>query len=132
MRTILLTVLLLIAMACTVFAGEVYSSKILDNYSGLAATARYSRTVNYGQYVKKSVSIGGVHASGAFAPYSGVVALQGASSATGPWVPLKDKAGNVVTATGNATFDLDSMVPFVRAVWTRTKHRVTVWMHYSN
>jgi hypothetical protein len=129
--SLLLMIVVLVAFAIPALAKDVFSQKLFNSYTGSAGVARNSTIFNYGVFTKKTVTIGGMHSAAVYAPYSGVVTLVGASAAAGPWVPLKDKAGNVVTATGNATFDLDSMVPFVKAVWTRTKHRVTVWIHYG-
>jgi hypothetical protein len=52
---------------------------------------------------------------------NGSAVVQTGPTASGPWTPLKDKLGNVVSlATGNAftTFELDTTAFYVRAVWT--------------
>lgn len=133
MKTIRFSIvmIMLLVMSSPVIAGDVYRQTLFNDYTGLASTARYSPPFNYGVFTKKTVVVGGKHASGAFLPYSGTYTLVGAPTGTGPWVTVKDKAGNAVTATGNAVFDIDSALPFLRAVWTRTKHRVTSYIYYS-
>jgi len=126
-----MAIILTVSMVSSANAGNVYSQNIFDNYTGKAGTARESDPFLFGSFTKKSVTVGGRHASGAFAPYTGLFALVGSQTTSGPWCPLKDRAGNVITATGNATFDLDSAVPWVKAIWTRTKHRITVYINYS-
>lgn len=131
MKRITFTIVALLLMAGTAAAAGIYSKSLFSNYTGSASTARYSTTFNYGTYTKKTVVVGGMHAAAVYAPYSGTFVLQGSNSASGPWVTVKDKAGNAVSATGNAVFDIDSMMPYLRGVWTRTKHRVNAFIYFS-
>lgn len=123
----------LLMFAVTAFAVDSIQNKaMLSNQT----TTGVSSVVNTGLHSKKTVVINGVAdaawlTAGTYGNYSGTVVIQGAPTATGPWVTLKDKAGNATSATTNTTFDLDNLVQYIRASYTKSKHSVSVWLYYA-
>lgn len=128
MKTLLFTILLLVSVVTAAFAVDQIKTTSLFTAQ---TTTGVSSAVNTGLYTKKSVIINGSYTGGVYGNYSGTLLLQCAPTATGPWVTCKDSSGNAVSATTNTTFDLDTLVQYVRANWTKTKHNISVWLYYA-
>lgn len=133
MKKICFLVLSVLLLASGAFAAdpEIRSVKVFDNHSGSAGVAVYSSVVNVSRFPQKSVMINGGYNGGTFGNYTGTVLLQCGPTVTGPWQTCKDAGNNAVTSTANAHFNLSSTIQYLRASWTKTKHRVTVWLNYQ-
>ena len=129
------TLLLIIALvvAVPVMAVEDIQTK---NIASKQATSATTAAVSTGLRTLKSVFITGQVAAGTFTNYSGVVTIEEAPAAGGPFVTAKDDAGNACVATHtNTVFNINSRATYIRAVIAKTteaalKH-LTVILHYA-
>lgn len=132
MKNIVLAFIGILLLASIAMAVEsIQKKELFSGYSSANSTTVYSTATNTGTFTKKSIIINGNYKSGTYGNYSGTVVLQGAPTASGPWVTLKDKSGNATSATTNTVFHLEDLVQYVRASWTKTKHQISVWMYYA-
>jgi len=134
-RFTLTTLLLIIALvvAVPVMAVEDIQTK---NIASKQATSATTTAVSTGLRNVKSIFITGQVAAGTFGNYSGVVTIQEAPAAAGPFVTAKDAAGNSVTATHtNTVFNINSLGTYYRAVIAKTNEAslklITIILQYA-
>lgn len=126
----MVSIFMVMLVSSLAFAGQPIAKMLFSNSSTVQGAASYSSAVKVSPSELKSVVVNGVYQGGTFGNFSGTVLLQCGPSSTGPWTTCKDVGGNAVSSTSNGHFNLESMIPYVRASWTRTKHRVSVWLYY--
>lgn len=131
-RLLLFSLLVLVLGACECSAqGTIFTARPFTSYSGYGSTIRYSPATATGLYTRRTVVFQGISSNGTAITLQGTAALQCAPVASGPWQTCKDVNGNAVSTTNNAIFTVEDLTQYVRAAWTRTKQRVSVWMFYS-
>lgn len=94
-----------------------------------------------GQWVKvtgyplKTIQVNGNYSASAYGNYSGTVLIQCAQTTAGvagPAVTCKDAGSSTATsATTNTLFTVRDLSDWVRAVYTKSKHNVTIIMNYA-
>ena len=129
----MLFLIIALVVAVPVMAVEDIQTK---NIASKQATSATTTAVSTGLRNVKSIFITGQVAAGTFGNYSGVVTIQEAPAAAGPFVTAKDAAGNSVTATHtNTVFHLDNLGTYYRAVIVKTNAAalklVTVIIQYA-
>jgi hypothetical protein len=127
MLIISMFVIIAVAVAAQAEVKPVGMVKPMANYSSAAATTAFST----GYMRKKTVHITGNYAAATFGNFSGTVAMQCGPTSSGPWVTCKDAGNTAVSTTTPAVYNLDNLSSYVRFLFTKTKHAVTVWLFYS-
>lgn len=128
--SILVSFVFCLMIAAPSMAGEVFRKDIYSSYSGTIAT-QYSAATNTGKFTKKAVVVNGMYNATTYGNFSGTFLLQCGPTASGPWTTCKDIANTAVSTATNAHFNINSNTPFIRASWAKTKHRISVWLFYS-
>jgi len=133
MKSLFLSFIMLAVFAATALAAPpVNSITMFNKYTGLSATARYSKVYNVTGYNVKTVQFQGYTSVNTEGSLRGTAGLECSTvGSSGPFVACKDKGSNAATTTANAVFVLEDTVKYVRAVWTRTKNKVSAWLTYK-
>lgn len=126
---------LIIALAFTLTAvaafadSEVYNVTLMSNSSGTGTAYKVTG------YPFKTVVFGHHSGAAAFNTYSGIVTVQCKYGAQ-PYTTCKDVAGNAITKTHDTTatgavFTIRDLADYIRVVYTKTKHNISVYMNYA-
>lgn len=108
-----------------------YQTALMTNMS-----TQTGQWVKVAGYPLKTIQINGNYSASVYGNYSGTVLIQcaqtTAAGVAGPAVTCKDSGASTATsATTNTLFTVRDLSDWVRAVYTKSKHNVTVIMNYA-
>lgn len=132
LHVLLLITLIMCLGSCECHAmGPIFTARPFNSYTGSTGVIRYSPTIATGLYTQRTAVFQGISSNGVPVTLQGTATLQCAPTANGPWQTCKDVNGSAISTTSNAIFSLYDLTQYVRASWTRTKQRVSVWFYFT-
>jgi hypothetical protein len=133
MRRIILSLMLVLALAASALAGPNIKQVVsFGQYSAASGTAVYSTVINATRFRHKTIQVNGYNMSTkAEASLSGTALVQCGPTATGPWVTCAQEDGTAISTTSNATYQWSDVSAYIRVSWAKTAGRVSAWLNLS-
>ena len=135
MKTLLLSLALVIAFTTSAFASQFGNTVPFTNYSATSGTAVKSSAYNVRGFKLKTMTVQGIAvAAHAAAALSGTVLIECGPTSSGPWVTCaQDQTadGGAVSTTANAMMTWVDASPYIRASWAKTAGEVSVWLNWQ-
>jgi len=133
MRQIILSLMLVLALAASAFAEPNIKQVVsFGQYSAASGTAVYSSVINAMRFRNKTIQINGYDmTTRAAASLSGTALVQCGPTATGPWVTCAQEDGTAISTTANGILQWSDVAAYVRVSWAKTAGRISAWLNLS-